>query len=89
MRIVTAALAAAGLLAACAGEGPSSEPAPSSSSSSSSTSSSSGHGSYAECLNEHGVPAAPGPSTGPPAGVDRAAWDEALLSCASLAPGPG
>ncbi|WP_372442993.1 hypothetical protein [Mycolicibacterium baixiangningiae] len=83
MRIVTAALAAAGLLAACAGEGPSAPPAPSSSSSPS------GHGSYAECLNEHGVPAAPGPSTGPPAGVDRAAWDEALLSCASLAPGPG
>jgi hypothetical protein len=80
--MVTAALAAAGLLAACAGEDRPSEPA-------SSSSSPSGHGSYAECLNEHGVPAAPGPSTGPPAGVDRAAWDEALKSCASLAPGPG
>ncbi|KUI32895.1 hypothetical protein AU196_11275 [Mycobacterium sp. IS-1742] len=81
VRTITAVLAAAGLLAACSAEESPSETGPSSNPS--------GHGSYAECLNEHGVPAAPGPNTGPPAGVDRAAWDEALKSCASLAPGPG
>ncbi|MDA4100791.1 hypothetical protein [Mycolicibacterium monacense] len=81
-RKITAALAAAGLVAACASQESPSESGPPSSSPSA-------HGSYAECLNEHGVPAAPGPNTGPPAGVDRAAWDQALKSCASLAPGPG
>lgn len=78
-RYVTVALAAAGVLAAC-GSGDSSAP---------DTSSTSDHGSYADCLNQHGVPAAPGPNTGPPAGVDRTAWEDALDACASLAPGPG
>lgn len=81
LREATAALAAAGLLTACGASDspphPASSPSPS------------GHGSYADCLNSHGVPAAPGPNTGPPAGVDRAAWDQALQACASLAPGPG
>ncbi|MGE2716379.1 hypothetical protein ACQI4L_20170 [Mycolicibacterium litorale] len=81
VRKVTAVLAAAGLLVACGSEESPSEPGPSSSPN--------GHGSYADCLNEHGVPAAPGPNTGPPAGVDRAAWEQALHACASLAPGPG
>lgn len=81
LRRVTAALAAAGLLAACGTESPSEPDTPSSNQD--------GHGTYAECLNEHGVPATPGPNTGPPAGVDRAAWDQALQACASLAPGPG
>ncbi|TDY06357.1 hypothetical protein [Mycolicibacterium litorale] len=79
--MITATLAAAGMLAACAAEDSPSEP--------DTSSSPNGHGSYADCLNAHGVPATPGPNTGPPAGVDRAAWDQALKECASLAPGPG
>jgi hypothetical protein len=47
-----------------------------------------GHGSLAQCLREHGVPAAPGPAAGPPPGVDPATWDKAMQTCASLAPGP-
>jgi hypothetical protein len=47
-----------------------------------------GHGSLAQCLSEHGVPAAPGPATGPPPGVDPDTWHQALQACSSLAPGP-
>ncbi|MEW5811220.1 MAG: hypothetical protein AB1925_17385 [Actinomycetota bacterium] len=47
-----------------------------------------GHGSLAYCLGQHGVPSAPGPITGPPAGVDEATWEAAMRECSSLAPGP-
>ncbi len=47
-----------------------------------------GHGSLAYCLGQHGVPAPPGPATGPPPGVDPATWDKAMEACSSLAPGP-
>jgi hypothetical protein len=47
-----------------------------------------GRGSLAQCLSEHGVPAAPGPAADSPPGVDPAMWNEAMQSCSSLAPGP-
>ncbi|MGD9622936.1 MAG: hypothetical protein AB7G47_22660 [Mycolicibacterium sp.] len=47
-----------------------------------------GHGSLANCLREHGVPPAPGPTTGLPPGVDPAVWQQALAECSSLVPGP-
>ncbi|EKF22229.1 putative lipoprotein [Mycolicibacterium hassiacum DSM 44199] len=46
------------------------------------------HGSYAQCLREHGVPAPAGPVTGPPPGVAPETWKQAMADCASLAPGP-
>ncbi|MGE0214297.1 hypothetical protein [Mycolicibacterium sp.] len=52
------------------------------------TSTSVGHGSLAYCLSQHGVPAPPGPPSGPPPGVDPQTWDDALQECSSLAPGP-
>ncbi|HEX2284760.1 MAG TPA: hypothetical protein VHI10_08050 [Mycobacterium sp.] len=47
-----------------------------------------GHGSLAQCLSEHGVPAAPGPAVGPPPGVSEETWNRAMQECSSLAPGP-
>ncbi|MDV3129412.1 hypothetical protein M1247_31215 [Mycobacterium sp. 21AC1] len=47
------------------------------------------HGSYAQCLSEHGVPTAPGPVVGAPPGVDPETWTQAVHACSSLAPGPG
>lgn len=84
MRSVLAAALAAGLLAACSSE---SAPAPDSSISEPSEAPS-GHGSFAECLREHGVPAPPGPVAGPPPGVDAQQWDTAMDTCGTLAPGP-
>ena len=53
------------------------------------------HGAYAHCLSQNGVDEPPPPALGPgpgpgvpPAGVDNAAWEQALQDCASLAPGP-
>ncbi len=48
------------------------------------------HGSLAECLKANGVPESSGPAAvlGPPAGVDPAKWDQAMKTCATLAPGP-
>jgi hypothetical protein len=76
----TQILVAAGILAGC-----SSNSAPSTTEESEVTPT--GHGSLAQCLRNHGVPAAPGP-TGPPPGVDPAMWSQAMQTCASLAPGP-
>ncbi|MBU9763238.1 hypothetical protein FR943_05180 [Mycobacterium sp. TNTM28] len=76
--IAAGLLAAAALLGACASEGP--QPAP--------TAPPAEHGNYAHCLSEHGVPTAPGPTTGPPAGVDEQTWQEATKACSTLAPGP-
>jgi hypothetical protein len=47
-----------------------------------------GHGTLAHCLSEHGVPSAPAPAMGPPAGVDQGTWHRAMQACSSLAPGP-
>ena len=77
---LAAGVAAAGILAGCS----SSPPAQQSTTSVAPT----GHGSLAQCLSEHGVPAAPGPAAGPPPGVDPDTWDEAMQSCSTLAPGP-
>ncbi|GAA1696280.1 hypothetical protein MMUR_62440 [Mycolicibacterium murale] len=44
------------------------------------------HGSYAQCLAEHGIEGAT--PLGPPPGVDPAVWDEATAACADHAPGP-
>jgi len=74
-------LAAAGLLAACS----SNTPQPQQSSTSVAPT---GHGGFAHCLSEHGVPAAPGPAVGPPPGVDQGTWHRAMEACSSLAPGP-
>ncbi|MBS1691953.1 MAG: hypothetical protein JST91_07015 [Actinobacteria bacterium] len=78
-----ALIAAAGLLAGCSSTAPAPEPSPTSD-----TAPASGHGALAQCLSEHGVPAAPGPSAGPPPGVDAATWDDAMRACSTLAPGP-
>ena len=77
---LAAGVVAAGILAGCS----SSPPAQQSTTSEAPT----GHGSLAQCLSEHGVPAAPGPAAGPPPGVDPGTWDEAMQSCSTLAPGP-
>nr|WP_081618229.1 hypothetical protein [Mycobacterium sp. 155] len=74
-----AVLAAAGALVSCSTE---SEPQPAPASTPAE------HGSFAHCLADHGVPAAPGPVTGPPAGVDAGTWQKAMTACSDLAPGP-
>jgi hypothetical protein len=79
---IAAGLAAAGLLAACSSNPPAPEQ------SSTSVAPAAGHGGFAHCLGEHGVPAAPGPAVGPPPGVDQNTWQRAMQECASLAPGP-
>ena len=76
-------VAAAGILTGCSSNEPE-EQSPTSESEVAPT----GHGTLAQCLHDHGVPAAPGPGAGPPPGVDPGTWDKAMQSCASLAPGP-
>ncbi len=52
-----------------------------------STQTSTGHGGYAACLAENGVPTPPaGP--GAPPGVDEQTWAAAQSACADEAPGP-
>jgi hypothetical protein len=84
VRVISMAvgLAAAGLLAACSSNTapPQQEP--------STSVTPAGHGGFAHCLSEHGVPAAPGPAAGPPPGVDQNTWHNAMQVCSSLAPGP-
>ncbi|NVN53584.1 hypothetical protein [Mycolicibacterium hippocampi] len=92
-----AALAAVGITVACSapaeapdGTSPD-EPSPDGTTSESTPTSvvpSVGHGSLAYCLGQHGMPAPPGPATGPPPGVDPAKWEQAMAECSSLAPGP-
>jgi len=77
---LAAVLAAAGLVAACSAN----TPPPEQSTSVAPT----GHGGFAHCLSEHGVPAAPGPAAGPPPGVDQDTWQRAMKACSTLAPGP-
>ena len=78
---LAAAIAAAGLLAACSTDSPPAQQSPTSVAPT-------GHGTLAQCLSEHGVPSAPGPAVGPPPGVDPATWQQAMQACSSLAPGP-
>lgn len=82
-RTAMTAATAALLLAGC-----SSTPAPPETSSP--APSPAGHGSLAECLQANGVPESDAGSAvlGPPPGVDRDTWDEAMKSCSTLAPGP-
>jgi len=74
------------LIAGCSSK-PAEPSAPESPSPSPSTSS---HGTLADCLHAHGIPESAGPAAvlGPPAGVDQAAWDQAMAACSQLAPGP-
>lgn len=83
LRLVVVVLATAGAVAGCAT--PAESPAPSTPSS---AVPSVGHGSFAYCLGQHGVPAVAGPVSAPPPGVDAAAWEQAMAECSSLAPGP-
>ena len=46
------------------------------------------HGAFARCLTEHGVPAGPGPASGPPPYVDQDTWRKAMQACSTLGPGP-
>jgi len=80
---LAAGLAAAGLLVGCSSNTP-----PPEQSSTSVSVAPTGHGGFAYCLTEHGVPTAPGPAVGPPPGVDQDTWHRAMESCSSLAPGP-
>jgi hypothetical protein len=79
---LAAVLAAAGLVAACSTDKPPSEQP-------STSVAPTGHGGFAHCLSEHGVPVAPGPAAGPPPGVDQDTWQRAMQACSTLAPGPG
>ncbi len=47
-----------------------------------------GHGSFAQCLHEHGVDESAVSPAGPPAGVDPGTWQAAMQACNTLAPGP-
>jgi hypothetical protein len=78
---LAAVLAAAGLVAACSTNTPPPEQ-------SSISVAPTGHGGFAHCLSEHGMPAAPGPAAGPPPGVDQDTWQRAMQACSTLAPGP-
>ncbi|WP_110317524.1 hypothetical protein [Mycolicibacterium moriokaense] len=80
-RSLGAVFAAAGLVAACSAN----TPAPAQSSTSVAPT---GHGGFAHCLSEHGVPAPPGAAAGPPPGVDKDTWQRAMQACSTLAPGP-
>jgi hypothetical protein len=72
---------AVGLLAACSSNTPPPEQ-------SSTSVAPTGHGGFAHCLSEHGVPSPPGPAAGPPPGVDQDTWQRAMEACSSMAPGP-
>lgn len=82
---LAAGFTAAAIFTGCSSEQPNSDPPPERQSTSAEAPA--GHGSLAQCLSEHGVPAAPGPA-GPPPGVDPGKWDSAMQACASYAPGP-
>jgi hypothetical protein len=75
-------IAVAGILAGCSSSTPPAEQ------STTTSVAPSGHGTLAQCLSEHGVPAAPGPALGPPPGVSEETWNQAMQACSSLAPGP-
>lgn len=78
---LAAAIAAAGIVAGCSSSPPAEQPV-------TQEPQPAGHGSLAHCLNEHGVPAAPGPGGAAPPGVAEQTWKDAMSACSSLAPGP-
>jgi hypothetical protein len=80
LRTLVVALGATSLVASCAAEAP----APGDPTSTTSST----HGTLAECLSKHGVPAVAGPAAGPPPGVDEATWRSAMQACSPLGPGP-
>ncbi|ULE35285.1 hypothetical protein [Mycobacterium sp. IDR2000157661] len=86
MRRLSVVIAAAAILAGCASEPPGDQPP--SPTTDVTSEAPSGHGSLAQCLDEQGVPSAPGPGGGPPAGVAPDAWRQAMAACSALAPGP-
>jgi hypothetical protein len=79
---LTAGIAAAGILAGCSSNPPAEQ------TTTKDSEAPTGHGSFAHCLSEHGIPAAPGPAVGPPPGVSEDTWHNAMQACSSLAPGP-
>jgi hypothetical protein len=81
VRLAGCALAALAVSTACATSSEPTVPAPTTSEAPATE-----HGSYAQCLAEHGIDGAS--PLGPPPGVDPAAWDEATAACADHAPGP-
>ncbi len=85
MRIVALAgyaLAVMAVSTACATSTEPEAPAPAPTSAAPTTE----HGSYAQCLAEHGIEGAT--PLGPPPGVEPAAWEQATAACADHAPGP-
>lgn len=76
-------LAATVLLGGCSATSPGPEPEPSAERTE--------HGGLSDCLKSHGVTDSGGTAVilGPPAGVDRGTWDNAMKECSGLAPGPG
>ena len=88
--LVFGAAAAAVLLAGCTSSPtPSGPPTAISPAPTEATVSPAQHGSFAQCLHNHGVTDSGGSAVlGPPAGVDQATWDQAMKACATLAPGP-
>jgi len=78
---LAAVIVAVGVLAACSSNTPPPEQ-------SSPSVAPTGHGGFAHCLTEHGMPAPPGPAAGPPPGVDQTTWHRAMEACSSMAPGP-
>ena len=88
--LVLGVAAAAGLFAGCASSPtPSGPPTAISPAPTAVTVSPAQHGSFAQCLHNHGVNDSGGSAVlGPPAGVDQATWDQAMKACSTLAPGP-
>ena len=80
-RLSAALIAAALLIAGCGSKSAPSQPE---------STAPAAHGSLAECLHSHGVPASAGPAVtlGRPDGVDQATWDKAMQECSKLGPGP-
>ena len=78
-RFLAAGFAAAALLSGCGSADTAPAPA--------TTQPVSGHGGYAACLAEHGVPTPPAGPAAPP-GVDPQTWAQAQQACADKAPGP-
>ena len=83
VRLAGCALAALAVSTACATATEPEAPAPAPTTSDAPATE---HGSYAQCLAEHGIEGAS--LLGPPPGIDPAAWDEATAACADHAPGP-
>nr|WP_082570487.1 hypothetical protein [Mycobacterium sp. Root135] len=84
LRSLAGAVGATCLLASCAAE----SAEPKSPEPTAPPATSSAHGSLADCLAKHGVPAAVGPAVAAPPGVDENTWRDAMRDCSPLGPGP-